>query len=226
MLLSIDVGIRNLALCMMDPHTKKIHQWDVSGVPPQSSDGLFPSLKKHVDGKPWTHTQSETVLIEKQPDKNKTMKSVEHFLHTYFLCHGKKVVIWDARHKIPDVAGPGKSKYMERKKASVERCRHFLEETTNTEWLEYFDKHKKKDDLADTCMQALSFIDRIVVEKDKPKKKQVSRRPTEHQRNTRYSRSNLAWLYFHGEHTTARFRKDLARYYSSIEELCQDFKQK
>ena len=50
MLLSIDVGIKNLAMCLMDPGTKKIHEWEVAGVPPQSTDGLFRSLKKHIDG--------------------------------------------------------------------------------------------------------------------------------------------------------------------------------
>jgi hypothetical protein len=29
MLLSIDCGIKNLAMCLIDPETKKIHQWDV-----------------------------------------------------------------------------------------------------------------------------------------------------------------------------------------------------
>jgi Poxvirus A22 protein len=222
MLLSIDVGIRNLAMCLIDPETKKIHQWDVSGIPPQSSDGLFVSLKKHVDARAWTRTQSRIVLIEKQPDRNKTMKSVEHFLHTYYLCHDKEVIIWDARHKIPDVAGAGRSKYVQRKKTSIERCRQFLQ-VTNPEWINLFDQHKKKDDLADTCMQALSFIDRIVPETSKKPKKQTPRRPTEHQRNTQYSRSNLAWLYTHGEHENARFRKDLARYYTCIEELFRDF---
>ena len=210
-------------MCLIDPGTKKIHQWDVSGIPPESADGLFLALKKHVDARPWTKAQSRVVLIEKQPDKNKTMKSVEHFLHTYFLCHDKDVVIWDARHKIPDVAGAGRSKYIQRKKTSIQRCRQFLESTTNASWIEHFDQHKKKDDLADTCMQALSFIDRIVPETTRKPKKQTPRRPTENQRNTRYSRSNLAWLYMHGEHDTARFRKDLARYYSSLEELFRDF---
>ena len=222
MLLSIDVGIKNLAMCLIDPTTKKIHHWDVSGVPPLSSDGLFLSLKKHVDSKAWTRTQSHIVLIEKQPDKNKTMKSVEHFLHTYYLCHDKEVIIWDARHKIPDVAGPGRTKYLERKKTSIDRCRQFLQ-VTNPEWINLFDQHKKKDDLADTCMQALSFIDRIAPETQKKPKKQTPRRPTEHQKETRYSKPNLAWLYAHGQHTSKRFEKDLARYYTSLNDLIQEF---
>ena len=35
MILSIDVGIRNLAMCMLDETSNLIVQWDVSGVPPE-----------------------------------------------------------------------------------------------------------------------------------------------------------------------------------------------
>jgi hypothetical protein len=221
-LLSIDVGIKNLAMCLMDARTKKIHQWDVSGVPPQHADGLFPALKHHLDAKPWC-TTAHTVLIEKQPDKNRTIKSVEHFLHTYFLCHDKDVIIYDARHKVPDVSGPGRARYIQRKKASIERCRDFLQ-ATQPEWLPVFDKHKKKDDLADTCMQALSFVNRTPEpDTETLPKKQKSRKPTENQTRTKYSKANLAWLYTQGEHRTKRFEKDLARYYHSVDELVAEF---
>jgi Poxvirus A22 protein len=215
MLLSIDVGIKNLAMCIMTPE-KKIQYWDVGGVPPLHSDGLFLSMKKHLDSKSFEHVTK--VLIEKQPDKNKGIKSVEHFLHTYFLCHDKEVVIWDARHKIPDVVGPGKAQYTKRKKASVERCRAFLEEL-NPEWMEQFDTSKKKDDLADTVMQALSYMDRKTTEPTKA----TPRKPTENQTRTKYSRANLAWLVKHGHEQDARFLKDLKRYYNSVDELAKEF---
>jgi len=224
LILSIDVGIKNLAMCLMDSGTKKIHEWEVAGVPPQSADGLFRSLKKHVDARDWVRLSPDTVLIEKQPDKNRTIKSVEHFLHTYFLCQGKDVIIWDARHKIPDVAGPGRAKYLERKKASIDRCRAFIE-TTNSDWVAEFDKHKKKDDLADTCMQALSYIDRQPSASEAPvaDKKARPRKPTENQKATKYSKANLAWLYANGQHKNKRFEKDLARYYHGLNELITEF---
>jgi hypothetical protein len=142
-------------------------------------------------------------------------------LHAYYLIKGSEVIIYDARFKIPDVAGPGRAKYLERKKASVDRCREFIK-LTNADKVEYFEKHKKKDDLADTCMQALSFVNRTPVEPETPKK-QKSRRPTENQTRTKYSKANLAWLYTQGEHRTKRFEKDLARYYHSVDELVAEF---
>lgn len=222
MLLSIDCGIKNLAMCLIDPLTKKIHQWDVSGVPPKHADGIFPCMVRHLNGKPWV-LEAKTVLIEKQPDRNRGMKGIENLLHTYFLVKEKDVIIWDARHKIPDHAGAGKAMYAKRKKASVERARTFIAEG-NKDWVKFFDDHKKKDDLADTVMQALSFIDKRPSD-DAPKKakKAAPRKPTENQKNTKYSKANLAWLVKTNAKQDARFKKDLARYYSSIDELIFEF---
>jgi hypothetical protein len=102
MILSIDVGIRNLAMCMLDETSNLIVQWDVSGVPPEHKDGLFVSLRDHLDDKPWI-LKADTILIEKQPDKNRKMKMVEHFLHAYFIIRNPKAetIIYDARSKYP-----------------------------------------------------------------------------------------------------------------------------
>lgn len=226
MLLSIDCGIKNLAMCLIDPTTRRIHHWDVSGVPPMHADGIFPCLVRHLNERPWV-LESKTVIIEKQPDRNRGMKSVENLLHTYFLVKdpARPVIIWDARHKIPDVAGAGQARYAQRKKASIERARKFIQATdVNRDWVPFFDQHKKKDDLSDTVMQALSFIDKRVEAEAPAKPKRASpRKPTENQTRTKYSKANLAWLVKTGAKQDARFRKDLARYYRSIDELKKEF---
>lgn len=215
MILSIDCGIKNLAMCLIDSKTKKISHWDVSGVPMKHADGVFRCLVRHLNEKPWV-LGATTVLIEKQPDRNRVMKGVENLLHTYFLVKEKDVVIWDARHKIPDVSGPGKAQYAARKKASIERARAFIQ---GTEWVQFFDDHKKKDDLADTVMQALSYIDKAPLKVKVPS----PRRPTDNQTRTKYSKANLAWLYKTGATQDARFKKDVARYYQNIDELKKEF---
>jgi glycogen synthase len=55
-----------------------------------------------------------------------------------------------------------------------------------------FDAHKKKDDLADTVMQALSFIDKRPVEEKKVDKKQKPRKPTDNQKRTKYSKAKFS----------------------------------
>lgn len=227
MILSIDVGIRNLAMCLFDETSNLVTEWDVSGVPPEHKDGLFVSLRKHLDERPWTLT-ADTILIEKQPDKNKKMKMVEHFLHAYFVIRAPAAdtIIYDARFKVPDVSGPGKAQYMKRKKVSIERCRIFIETNeNNSHWLPIFDASKKKDDLADTVMQAISFTKRIEPKKkDKEKTKIVPRKPNENQKRTRYSLSNLAWILKNKPEceyieNNKRFMKDLNRYYKTLQEF-------
>lgn len=225
-LLSIDCGIKNLALCLIDPGTKKIIEWEVSGVPPLHADGVFRCMVRHLNERPWL-LKATTVIIEKQPDRNRGMKAIENLLHTYFLIHEKSVTIWDARHKVPDVAGAGKARYAQRKKTSIERARKFIaDDGPNKEFVAFFDKHKKRDDLADSLLQALSFIDKRpeeTSEKPEKTKKVAPRKPTENQTRTKYSKANLAWLLKSGAKQDARFKKDLARYYSSIEELMKEF---
>ena len=228
MILSIDVGTKNLALCLLDDKEGNlVREWDVDGIPPQHADGVYMSLRDHLDARPWVLT-ADTILIEKQPDRNKKMVSVMHFLHAYFIikCPEAETILYDARHKIPDVAGPGKAQYNKRKKVSIERCELFIRDgTTNAHWIETFVKSKKKDDLADTVMQALSFTNRKeVVKKTKKTKKLVARKPNENQKMTKYSKPNLAWIYLNKPEcevleNNKRFMKDLKRYYRDIEEL-------
>ncbi len=221
-LLSIDVGIRNLGMCLIDQSTLKIRNWDATGIPPKHADGIFVSLKNHFRDRPWV-LEASKVLIEKQPDKNKTMKSVENFIHAYFLCNDKDVQLYDARFKVPDVVGPGRAMYLKRKRESVLRCSDFLK-ANNQDWIDWFDVQKKKDDLADSVMQALSYI-----ESAKPHvidvkiKKKAPRRPTPNQKDSVYSRANLAWLYVNGIDNKKRFDKDLRRYYTSLQEMLDDF---
>jgi hypothetical protein len=226
MLLSIDCGIKNLAMCLIDPTNKKIHRWEVAGVPPMHAAGVFPCLVNHLNERPWV-LNSTTVVIEKQPDKNRSIKAVENLLHTYFLVHKKEVIIYDARFKIPDVAGPGRAMYLKRKKAAIERARKFIEVSpVNKEWIPMFDKSKKKDDLADTVMQALAYIDRTPTKAEREKatpKKMLPRKPTENQLRTKYSKANLAYIVKHSLKQDARFLKDLSRYYVGIDELRSEF---
>jgi Poxvirus A22 protein len=216
LLLSIDVGIINIGMCLIETSTKKIKQWDCGGIPTESKKGLFVSLRDHFRERPWVMDASK-ILIEKQPDRNKRMKAVEHFMTAYFICNDKDIQVYDARHKIPDVVGAGKVMYRKRKNASVTRCQEFINEH-NKEWVNFFASHKKKDDLADSVMQALSFREVPIAQKVvKPRK------PTVNQTNTMYSRSNLAWLLMNDQSSTVRFQKDLKRYYSSVDELKSEF---
>jgi len=136
-------------MCMLDENRENlVTDWDVSGVPPEHKDGLYISLRDHLDARPWV-LGAKTILIEKQPDRNKKMISVMHFLHSY-----------------------GKAQYNKRKKVAIQRCEEFIRSNSvNSHWIDTFVKSKKKDDLADTVMQALSFVNRVEVTPASKKKK-------------------------------------------------------
>tara|TARA_R110002072_G_scaffold84065_15_gene190609 strand:+ start:3060 stop:3761 length:702 start_codon:yes stop_codon:yes gene_type:complete len=232
MLLSIDVGIKNLAMCLLNETSLHIEEWDVDGIPPEHRDGIYVCLRNHLDARPWL-LRATTILIEKQPGQNKRMKTVENFLHAYFLIKIPQAttIIYDARHKVPDVRGSGKANYRNRKNTAIVRCKDFLESNNvNSEWLMTFRQSKKKDDLADTVLQGLSYINRLPnISENKPDKKVKTkdkvnpRKPTQNQKETKYSKSNLAWLYKNNMHIVdKRFIKDLKRYYINIEELISE----
>ena len=211
-------------MCLMDQTNEKIIEWDVSGVPPQHQDGVFVCMRDHLNSKPWI-LDADIVLIEKQPPTYRGMGAVHNFLHAYFVIHNKETIIYDARHKVPDVCGPGKAMYNKRKKVAIERTHEHLQtQEINKNWLEMFEGSRKKDDLADTFLQGRSYINRRVVEpKLKKPKKSSPRRPTPNQKNTKYSKSNILWLMKDlGKEKFMKLKrnvKDLKRYFKTPEEV-------
>ena len=117
------------------------------------------------------------------------------------------------------------TKYLETKKRSIACTKLIIEQNEN--WSTYFNSHKKKDDLADTVLQALSYINRVQP-KEQPKKKKTltARKPTQNQLETKYSKSNLAWFVKNKKleelNKDKRFLKDLKRYFKNIDELIKE----
>jgi len=78
-------------------------------------------------------------------------------------------------------------------------------------------------------MQAISFTKRIepIQGVSKKNKKLVPRKPNENQKRTKYSKSNLAYIYKNKPEievleNNKRFMKDLKRYYRSIDDLINE----
>lgn len=119
------------------------------------------------------------VLIENQPSNlNGIMKTIQHIIYCYF----SLVKYWDKTvgHVVlvnaslkcknhdykPDMEpiadapknskGFKREKYKQNKAMSIAICRHYIE--NDEKLLETFDTNKKKDDLCDSCLQAVSYI--------------------------------------------------------------------
>ena len=115
-------------------------------------------------------------IIENQPVlKNPTMKSVQMILYSYFAFKSlkmkefKDLLLMNAGNKMKvytkeiepektEKIYKLKSKYSRNKKLSILHTELILEEQQNTEWLDFFKKNKKKDDLADAFLMCLFFL--------------------------------------------------------------------
>ena len=71
-----------------------------------------------------------------------------------------------ATNKLKEFLGNQKTTYNERKKKSIEFTRDILiKENVLTKWCEYFDSHKKKDDLADCFLQGRWYLNKTILKK-------------------------------------------------------------
>lgn len=164
MILSIDVGSRNLGLCVLGAGNV-IHHWKVLELPmPLTAKGVSETVAETMAG--WQEVQD--VVIERQPGKNLLMQRVQHYCEMLFHCLGKKVTIMEARAKLtfasttpwwPEGLAMKKWTYYTRKTAAVNTVRAFLDNTPQQpEFVQVFTQSRKKDDLADSLLQAMAFL--------------------------------------------------------------------
>ena len=82
------------------------------------------------------------------------MKTLQGMITQYFIDNNVSNIEYiSATNKLKEYSNK-KMSYNERKKLSVQTVKDKLKDG----WLEYFIKNKKKDDLADTLLQALFYI--------------------------------------------------------------------
>ena len=90
------------------------------------------------------------------------MKTIQGMLVQYFvMCpvEVKHVEFISASNKLKDCDIKDKSKYSDRKKLGIAKCLETISSNSNfSSNLDYFNAHKKKDDLADSFLQGLWFL--------------------------------------------------------------------
>ena len=234
-ILSFDVGIKNLAFCVLKEN--KILHWNVSELKYSSNQSLCEAVVNYCDMWPQM-LECHTVLIEKQPSRNNKMRIIEALLNAYFVIKGiksddsqiAKVLVISAKYKLGSNTAKGKTNYNERKKLSVERCKKFmtLTENENQDFKEIFEKSKKKDDLADTLLQALAYnksemFQRLQDVDFKTSTPSVSaRKPTDKQERTgNYSRSNVKYfllnMKYNDSNCPTKLQKAVKKHYDTLE---------
>ena len=100
----------------------------------------------------------DMVIIENQisPIANR-MKTIQGMLSQYFLMKNNTLDIEfiSSMNKLKD--DEIHDTYSERKKAGIKKCLDMIEKA-HTEWIPFFQMHKKKDDLADCFLQGMWYI--------------------------------------------------------------------
>lgn len=104
----------------------------------------------------------DIVLIENQigPLANR-MKSIQGMLTQFFIEHNiYNISFISSINKLKDF-NLGKLSYKERKLKSIELTQNILNNNNFYTWINLFNNHKKKDDLSDSFLQGLWYINNI-----------------------------------------------------------------
>ena len=103
----------------------------------------------------------DTVIIENQisPIANR-MKTVQGMIAQFFIMRNiEDIQFVSAANKLKQFIGQKKTTYKERKSLGIETTRSIINQTPeHNTWYEHFSKHGKQDDLADSFLQGLWYI--------------------------------------------------------------------
>lgn len=182
---SFDIGVKNLALCVIRQSQETVTMVDWTIITLADNKKQIKGVNKiaeilyyeldNIIGKlgDIDIKYIDKVIIENQPSNlNGIMKTIQYLLFSYFdlLRHWDKIVgeviLINPTQKLQNhtylpqtIASPNTSrrdKYKINKQQSIEICKQYIMNDNSLHQI--FLCHKKKDDLADTCLQTLSYI--------------------------------------------------------------------
>ena len=114
------------------------------------------NLKKAFNKK-LKNIQIDGVIVENQIGPLALrMKTLQGMIMQHFIENGiTNIAPVNSSNKLKEFLGNKKTTYDERKKESIKITKNLI---INTNWNDHFEKHKKKDDLADCFLQAKWYI--------------------------------------------------------------------
>jgi len=170
-ILSIDIGIKNFAYCVLesdDTGICKLEDWSVVELCDSKTNAskvdliIVGSVMNEKFNKIFKKYNFDKIVIENQIGRNAIrMKMVQGMVSMYFIINKysiDKIINYNAVHKLKNfMKSKTKTTYQERKKLSKEVCKKLVEEEFHY-MNKVFNKSKKKDDLADCLLQGLDYL--------------------------------------------------------------------
>lgn len=175
MILSFDLGVKNLSFCLLDRECH-IHEWEVVNILENRTktkrvkyitiEKCVTYLVDYLLQKKWDNIT--TVLIEAQPgggrSGNLRMKTLSHAIQTFFHMNGVEVKFISPKRKLELCGGACKDKsskvrYQEHKRRAIVTADEIVKDT---KWSKFFRSLKKRDDAADSLLQGIWYIRQCV----------------------------------------------------------------
>lgn len=177
-IVSFDPALVNMAYCVVNIHTLKIHKWGLFCIKGITNEITCRNMAKHLDELALTKDLNCIVIHEQQPRCNVKTITICGQLQMYYVLEKmknnniEKIVGHHAKNKIKYYKEkPGdepmpweklnnlKAGHYRTKKILIEQCKRILKQNDENTWLEWFEKQPKADDVADAYVQALSYIE-------------------------------------------------------------------
>jgi hypothetical protein len=140
---------------LYNKYSKKVWKRCVKSCKQGSVVDLAPMIAQSLKARTDIWDGSDKIIFEQQPDKR--MMAVQAMMHMWFECHGYSTKGVSAIHKLTNMVTVKDSTktYKGRKKTGIVHATALVPE----EWKDYMLKHPKKDDLADSFLQGLWFLE-------------------------------------------------------------------
>lgn len=154
MILSIDIGIKNFGVYLVDDDHNPMFLKNIN-LSPYSIDTLILKLTEICYTFNFINDSKTLVLIEKQLTKNVKATIVSAHVEAFFKIKYPKIQVIFCNSKNKGINKT--TQYKTRKLLSVQKAEKYLEDT-NYEYAIVLKSSKKRDDMADAVCQLITYL--------------------------------------------------------------------